>query len=361
MLAINGEVARVGGDEFAVLLHADDQDDALHRFEHLIDGLDHPFKVAAQETFLSCTAGVACFPEHGADAEQLLTLAQEAQRQARNQGRRMVQSGELSAPQRADTLEVERALRRALEKGEFHLVYQPQMALREGRIVGVESLLRWRHPERGVVSPVEFIPLLEENGQIAAVGAWVIAEACRQARAWEQAGQPLRVGINLSARQFHDPALFDTIVSATQSAGVSARLVELEITESLAMQEPERAIELLQRLRTLGYKIAIDDFGIGYSSLEYLLRFPLDTIKIDRAFVSHITDSQADRAIVRAITAIAQTLGISTIAEGIETLRQCDFIEALGVHEIQGYLIGKPMAAAEVDALIATFQRPGVG
>ncbi len=357
--AVNGEIARVGGDEFAVLLHADDNAAALHRFGHLLDGLDHPFRVHDQETFLTCTAGAACFPDHGSDPEQLLTLAQEAQRQARSQGRRIVQSGEITAAVRTNTLDLERALRKALDKDEFHLVYQPQMDLRHGRIVGAEALLRWQHPERGLVSPVEFIPILEECGLITAVGAWVIEEACRQARQWELAGTPLRVGINLSARQFHDPALFDTIVTASGRSGVAAGSIELEITESLAMQNPEHAIELLKRLRKLGYKIAIDDFGIGYSSLEYLLRFPLDTIKIDRAFVHRITESQADRTIVRAITAMAQTLGLTTIAEGIEHLRQCDFIEALGVTEIQGYLIGRPMPPAELHRLLGTFARPG--
>jgi len=359
MLAIDGEVARVGGDEFAVLLLVDSYDEGLDRFKHLIDGLDHPFKVDAVEAFLTCSAGIACFPEDSADAEELLTLAQEAQRLARTQARKIVRGRECDGQVRSDILDVERALRKALTNNEFHLVFQPQMNLREGRIVGVESLLRWKHPVRGFVSPVEFIPLLEESGHIVDVGAWVIREACLQAQRWDAAGTPLRVSINLSPRQFQDPTLFDTIITATRDAGISARSIELEITESMAMQNPEHAIAMLARLRELGYTIAIDDFGIGYSSLEYLLRFPLDVIKIDRTFVTHITESQSDRAIVRAITAIAQTLGSSTIAEGIETLRQCDFIEALGVNEIQGYLIGKPMHAPELEALIHGFVRPG--
>lgn len=355
----DGEVARVGGDEFAVLIHAPNATEATHRFEQLLDSLDHPFRLKLDDTYLSFSAGLSLFPDQSTDAPELLALAQEAQRRARSQGRRMVASSEVDTNRNAASLDVELALRRALGKNEFHLVYQPQMNLREGRIVGAEALLRWRHPERGLVSPVEFIPILEESGQILDVGAWVVAEACRQAKRWSDAGTPLRVGVNLSPRQFLEPGLLDTIIEATQSVGVSSNLIELEITESLAMQDPERAIALLERLRTLGYKIAIDDFGIGHSSLEYLLRFPLDTIKIDRTFVTRITNAQEDRAIVRAITAIAQTLEVSTIAEGIESLRQCDFIEALGVSEIQGYLIGKPMSADELDALITDFHRPG--
>ncbi|MBC9070933.1 EAL domain-containing protein [Thauera sp. CAU 1555] len=359
LLAIDGAVARVGGDEFAVLLQDAGTSDLRERFDHLMDALTQPFRVGEKEAFLGVSAGVAQYPEHSADAEQLLTLAQEAQRVGRGQGRRVVQYDELTTQKRSPTLDVEHALRRALENQEFHLVYQPQMDLRFGRIVGVEALLRWKHPERGLVSPVEFIPVLEESGMIDAVGAWVIDEACSQARHWELAGTPLRVGINLSPQQFLDPRLFDTIVGTAERRGVSPKRVELEITESLAMQDPTRAIELLTRLRGLGYKIAIDDFGIGYSSLEYLLRFPIDTIKVDRAFVRNITNSQADRAIVGAITVIARTLGINTIAEGIETMRQCDFVEALGIGEIQGYLIGKPMSPREIEHLIVSFRRPG--
>ena len=359
-LALSGEVARVGGDEFAVMLQAPSFEQALHRLEQVLESLDHPFKVAETETFISFSAGVACFPEHAADAETIIALAQEAQRQARQLGRRVVRSGELgSLVQRSDTLQLERALRRALESNQFHLVYQPQMELRSGRIVGAEALLRWQHPERGLVSPVEFIPILEDTGMIHAVGEWVLHEACRQARSWQLANVPMRVGVNLSARQFHDPKLIDQILTASQTAGVTTSLIELEITESLAMQDPETASTKLAQLRELGFHIAIDDFGIGHSSLEYLLRFPLDTIKIDRAFVTRITDSQADRAIVRAITAIAQTLGLTTIAEGIENLRQSDFLEALGVTEIQGYLIGRPMSADQLDQIRSSFIRPG--
>ena len=351
-------VARVGGDEFAVLLEAAPGEDPLTDFDRVIGGLRNAFRIQDKEIFLNCSAGVALAPEHGADTEQLLTLAQEAQRLARAQSRTI-----LVAPQggqgRSNSLAIEQALRRALKQREFELFYQPQMNLRSGCIIGAEALLRWRDPSRGLISPAEFIPVLEESGQIVEVGEWVIEEACRQARTWERAGKPLRIGINLSPLQFMDESLRDKILRTVSRTGVSTSNIELEITESLAMQEPERAVELLRLLRQDGFKIAIDDFGIGYSSLEYLLRFPLDTIKIDRAFVTHIITAQADRAIVRAITAIAQTLGTSTIAEGVENMRQCDFIEALGVAEIQGFLIGRPMPRDDFERFLETFVRPG--
>ncbi|MEY2685716.1 MAG: hypothetical protein RJA09_2861, partial [Pseudomonadota bacterium] len=252
-------------------------------------------------------------------------------------------------------LDLERSLRKALDHNEFFLVYQPQLDLRSGRILGVESLLRWQHPVRGPVSPVQFIPVLEEMGLITAVGQWVLKQACWQAAQWSKQGLALRMGINLSPRQFLDPNLFDSVQGAVQAAGAHPELIELEITESLAMQDLDHSIRLLERFRAEGYKIAIDDFGIGHSSLEYLLRFPLDVIKIDRAFITNITATRADRAIVRAVTSIGQTLGLQVIAEGVETQRQSDFVEALGVSEIQGYLIGKPMPPDELFALAKSY------
>lgn len=359
LLSEDSRVARVGGDEFAVMLRTHGDQDALHRFELVLEGLNHPFMIGQQETFLSYSAGIASYPTHGADAEQLLVLAQDAQRRARGLNQQIAVASLDGGKTTPQSLDIERALRRALENNEFHLVYQPQMDLRAGRIVGVEALLRWNHPDRGPVPPVQFIPLLEETGLISAVGNWVLETACMQAMDWTAAGMPLRVGINLSPRQFVNPELFAQVSSAVRKSGVQPQLIELEITESLAMQDPDHSIDILERFRRQGFHIAIDDFGIGHSSLEYLLRFPLDAIKIDRAFVMNITSNQADRAIVRAVTAIGQTLGLKIIAEGVETLRQCDFIEALGVTEIQGYLIGKPMTAQALAELIGRFQRPG--
>lgn len=357
-LATGGaEVARVGGDEFAVMWTADNTANAHKRFELLLESLEYPFKVDDQETFLGWCAGVSHFPEHGSDAEQLLNLAHESQRLARTQGRQFLTANTDPAANVTllAALDLERSLRKALDQDEFFLVYQPQLDLRSGRIVGVESLLRWQHPTRGPVSPVQFIPVLEEMGLITAVGQWVLKQACWQAAQWSEQGLALRMGVNLSPRQFLDPNLFDSVQGAVQAAGAHPELIELEITESLAMQDLDHSIRLLERFRAEGYKIAIDDFGIGHSSLEYLLRFPLDVIKIDRAFITHITATRADRAIVRAVTSIGQTLGLQVIAEGVETQRQSDFVEALGVSEIQGYLIGKPMPPDELFALAKSY------
>lgn len=349
-------LARVGGDEFALALRGAGGPDIEGKLERTLHSLDNPFSVFGQEVFVSVCAGIAMGPEHGLEVEQLLTLAKDAQLQARSSGFKTSKTGgKLEVKKSFGSLDVELDLRRALQNGQFQLHYQPQLALRTGSIVGVESLLRWNHPTRGMVPPLQFIPLLEDMGLIHEVGAWVLVEACRQAKVWSDAGTPLRVAVNLSPRQFLGSDLRELIVDAVTRAQVNPNLIELEITESLAMQNPDHAIELLASLRKLGLKVAIDDFGIGHSSLEYLLRFPIDTIKIDRAFVMRVTETEADRAIIRAITAIAQSLQLTTIAEGVETQRQCDFMEALGATEIQGYFISKPVPPIEIGSKLAQF------
>ncbi len=353
------EVARIGGDEFAIMLTDVDEHAVEQRLKAVTDKLGAPFRLEHQEVFLSYSAGYTLFPEHAADAEGLLKLAQDAQRQARRLGHECLRSStdpDEAAHQRAQ-LELERDLHKALERGEFFLVFQPQMAFGSSKIGGAEALIRWRHPELGVVPPVQFVPLLEETGLIHEVGTWVLQEACRQAAAWAREGLNLRVGVNLSPRQFMADDLLDVVTQASLAAGVAPHLIELEITESLTMQDVQRSIVLLERLRSLGFKIALDDFGVGYSSMEYLLKFPVDVIKIDRAFVTHITRSRSDRAIVRAMAVLAQDLGMSVIAEGVETQRQCDFIEAVGVDEVQGYLVGRPMSPEDLADLARHFTR----
>jgi len=349
-------LARVGGDEFALALKGRREEDTEEKLERVLQALDVPFQFNGQEVFVSVCAGSALSPRHGQEAEQLLSLAKDAQLQARSQGFKTVTSAGANVSTRQfASLDVELDLRRALQNDQFELHYQPQMALRGNRIVGVESLLRWKHPTRGTIPPVQFIPMLEDMGLIHEVGIWVLGEACRQASEWAAAGMPLRVAINLSPRQFMGEDLFDLIMNAVRRHHTPVHLIELEITESLAMQDPDRAIELLSKLRNLGFKVALDDFGIGHSSLEYLLRFPIDTIKIDRAFVMRVTETETDRAVIRAITAIAQSLQLTTIAEGVETQRQCDFMEALGATEIQGYFISKPLPKADITSLVQRF------
>ena len=354
-------LARVGGDEFGLALRCRSEAEAEDKLQRTLQALDLPFVINDQEVFVSVCAGWTLSMHHGQEPEPLINQAMDAQQQARSQGFKTLKAPQSASPSRSfGSLDVELDLRKALQSQQFCLHYQPQMALRGNRIVGVESLLRWQHPVRGMVPPVQFIPVLEDMGLIQEVGAWVMGEACRQAKVWSDAGMPLRVAINLSPRQFMGNELFGQIEAAVHAHQTPRHLVELEITEGLAMQDPDRAIELLTRLRASGYKVAIDDFGIGYSSLEYLLRFPIDTIKIDRAFVMRVTDTETDRAVIRAITAIAQSLQLTTIAEGVETQRQCDFMEALGASEIQGYFISKPLPEPALTALVRDFKHaPG--
>jgi len=352
-------LARIDGDEFGVCFAIDHIDAAGQRFGQLLHSLQAPFRVEGQDLFLSCSAGFSLFPAHGAEPEALLLKAQEAQRLARKQGRPFLgfEPDAAGTQRQLQEFELERDLYQALERGQFFLVYQPQMDFARNRITGAEALLRWRHPQRGVIPPMRFIGLLEETGLINEVGAWVLQQTCKQVAQWQRSGLEVRVGVNLSPRQFLQRDLCAQVQQALAAAAVDPKLIELEITESLAMQEVGHTIGLLQQLRALGLKIAIDDFGVGHSSLEYLLRFPIDVIKVDRAFVSHITSRVGDRAIVRAITVLAQSLGLSVIAEGVETQRQCDFLEALGVAQVQGYLIGKPMPAEQFEQLARSFKR----
>lgn len=349
-----GGVGRIGGDEFAFFLSVDDEEEIPKRYQALFESLTAPFKWDGQDVLVSFSGGYSVFPRDGQDAESLLTKSQSAQRLARKQGRDYLaaETDEQTTRRRLLEIELERDLYAAIANQEFFLLYQPQMAFAQRKITGVEALIRWNHPRLGVLSPVLFVGLLEETGLINDVGAWVLQEACRQAAAWHRQGLSLRVGINLSPRQFLLDNLFGTVQEAARRAEVPPSLIELEITESLAMQDVTHTMRLLQRFQSAGFKIAVDDFGIGHSSLEYLLRFPIDVIKIDRAFVMEITSRLGDRAIVRAITVLGQALGLMVIAEGVETQRQSDFLEAIGVTEIQGYLIGRPMSAADIEAMV---------
>jgi EAL domain-containing protein (putative c-di-GMP-specific phosphodiesterase class I) len=256
---------------------------------------------------------------------------------------------------------LERALRAAVHERRLALVVQPQMDLHTGQVVGVECLLRWTGEDGTPVPPSVFVPILEETGLIVEVGAWVLEQACVLQRQWVALGHDLRVGLNVSPRQFVDPQLLARFAGILAASGVAAGRIELELTETLAMQQPEHTERVLATLREMGALVAVDDFGVGHSSLAYLFRFPIDTLKIDRSFVSGITTNRANQAIVRAATAMAQSLGLTTIAEGVESLREADFLDALGVREIQGWLVGRPMPAAEFPAFLARFTRPGLG
>ncbi|CAD5379939.1 EAL domain-containing protein [Pseudomonas sp. OF001] len=349
--------ARLAGDEFALLVPHNDLSRLRAKTEAALARTSQPLDVDGQALFVSLTAGIALFPDHAGDAEEMIQAARDARKLARLQGRPLG-IARPSDTDRGTELKLELALRTALEENfrQFHLVYQPQLQLRDNRIVGVEALIRWEHPEVGPVPPPRFIPIMEELGLINALGEWILRSACRQLRAWQNLGIQLQMSINLSPRQFQDNRLTEVLVAAVRDAGVPPTQIKLEITESIAMQDPQGTIEQLRGWRAQGFQIAIDDFGIGYSSLEYLLRFPLDTIKIDRAFIKDIVASPSDRAIVRAVTVMAQSMGLSTVAEGVETQRQQDYLDAIGISQIQGYLFGKPMRADDLARFYLTHQ-----
>ncbi|MFO7808690.1 putative bifunctional diguanylate cyclase/phosphodiesterase [Guyparkeria sp.] len=343
------EIARLDGDQFALTFPHNDLKRIRGSTEVFLAEISRPSNVADQTVFLSMTGGIALAPQHAGNAEGLVQAAQEAQQSARRTGEPLAVAESTPDDQATRILKLEFALREAVQAGfaQFHLVYQPQMLLADNAVIGVEALIRWEHPDLGLIPPPQFIPMLEEMGLISELGDWILREACQQQRAWREQEIRVLMGVNLSPRQFQDARLPEILDSAISAAGISPEHLKLEITESTAMQDPKGTIAQLHQWREQGFKIAIDDFGIGYSSLEYLLRFPLDTVKIDRAFVKKIVHEPSDRAIVRAITVMAQSMGLETIAEGVETQRQQDYLDAIGVDQIQGYLLGRPMKHEE--------------
>jgi diguanylate cyclase (GGDEF)-like protein/PAS domain S-box-containing protein len=354
-------VARMSGDEFAVVL-ADlaRTDDAAFVAQKILDRLAEPIALSAEQTFVTASIGIAAFPGDGASVEALLGAADAAMYRAKQAGRNAYQffTSEITHRTHARA-QLAFELRRALERGEFALAYQPKFDLASGKACGAEALLRWMHPQRGMVSPAEFIPVLEETGLIVQVGEWVIRKACEDIKSWIAAGlQPMPVAVNLSARQFRQEDLDARIRSLVAAAGVDPALIELEITESQLMEDPEHAIRVMQSLRDSGTRIAIDDFGTGYSSLAYLTRFPVGALKIDRSFVADVFSDNADAAIVRTIIQMAHQLGFTVVAEGVETDRQAAFLRQFGCEQAQGFLFAKPMAAAEYSAMITSSPTP---
>ena len=349
-------VARISGDEFAVVL-ADlaRPEDAAVVAQKIIDRLAAPVPVHGQEVFVTGSIGIALFPGDGADAESLIGAADAAMYRAKQSGRNAYQFFTAEINQRSRSrAQLGSELRRALERDEFFLVYQPKVRLADGGQSGAEALLRWRHPERGVVSPAEFVPVLEETGLIVPVGEWVLRRACEDLKSWRAAGlEPGPVSVNLSARQFRLADLDARLKAIVAAAGVVPALVELEITESQLVQDPDHAIRMMRSLCDAGMRIAIDDFGTGYSSLSYLTRFPVGSLKIDRSFVRDVTEDASDATIVRTIIEMAHTLGFQVVAEGIETEAQAEYLRRHRCDEGQGYLFARPMPAADLAARLA--------
>ncbi len=352
---VNGTAARLGGDEFALVLTGIKDDPALIGLaDELHQCLEQPYQVEGTEMTVPADIGVAAFPRDGGDSFDLLRNAETALHAVRRKGGDRVGFFNAGMSQAAtERLTLDRSLGEALRRGQFELYYQPQVRLSDYSLIGAEALIRWRHPELGLILPDRFIPVAEENGLIVPMGAWVLRTACAQMAAWDKAGLPsFRVGVNISGRQFRDPALVDQIAAAVAEAGIDPARLDLELTESVLMVEGLGTLETLRGLDRLGMRLSIDDFGTGYSSLAYLKRFPVDTIKIDRTFVMDQEHDDDDRAIAGAIISLARSLSLKTIAEGVETEAQAVSLARQGCDEIQGYLVSKPLPVAEFERFV---------
>jgi len=354
-------VARFGGDEFGMVLgNMADPRDAIFVAQKMLDSFAPPFFVGGRELFVGPSIGITIYPLDSVDLDALTKNADSAMYHAKAQGRNNFQfySAELTA--RAQSrLDLETSLRRALERREFLLHYQPKFSLDTGAMTGVEALIRWQHPELGMVSPQDFIGIAEESGLILPIGEWVLREACQQVRQWHDEGLgQVKLAVNLSTRQFRHGRLMETLAGVLAETGFDPRNLEFEITESVLMESSTAVSEVLAGLKTMGISISVDDFGTGYSSLSYLKRFPIDALKIDRTFVRDIPADQDDAAIVRAIIAMARSLRMKVIAEGVETAEQQQFLRAEGCDEIQGYLSGRPVPPGEFRQMLQALKAP---
>jgi diguanylate cyclase (GGDEF)-like protein/PAS domain S-box-containing protein len=348
-------LARLGGDEFTVILEGCATiDDVRTGATRLLSLFEEPFLIRGHQLYASCSIGVSVFPQDGKDFEQLLRQADVAMYAAKRAGGAAVRlySPELHAGS-PDGFTMHSELRQALERGEFELHYQPRVAIATGEVVGLEALVRWRHPQRGIVPPYEFIPLAEETGLIEPIGIWVIDTACSYLMGLRQRGGPdLSVSVNLSPRQFRNRGLIATVAKALSATGLPPSRLVLEITETVMMERTGLAREVLDALVATGVQVAIDDFGTGYASLSYLRRFPVHEVKIDREFVRDIESDEDDAAIVRAIVQLTHSLGLIAVAEGVETEAQLEFLAGLGCDAYQGFLHSRPLPVAELEQLL---------
>ena len=348
-------VARLGGDEFVVMLvDLDRPEDAATVAQDIVRALAKPLQTEEHTLHVTASVGISTYPADGDTAEALLRHADSAMYRSKAQGRNSFQCFTPEMGQQArQRSELLNALRQALVANEFELHYQPQVETVSGRIVSVEALIRWRHPQLGMVSPERFIPLAEETGLIAPIGEWVLREACRQLQRWRTAGHTaLAMAVNLSARQFEAQDLPALVRQVLQETGLPAACLELELTETALMHNAELMRSSLLQLKDIGVDLALDDFGTGYSSLSHLRRFPIDTIKIDRSFITDVVSSEENSSIVRAIVVMARSLGVITVAEGVENAEQLRFLTSLACQRLQGYYLGRPVPAAELEGLL---------
>jgi diguanylate cyclase (GGDEF)-like protein len=348
-------VSRQGGDEFVILLsEIDEATHAIVSVRKILAAIAEPHHIAGHELHITTSIGVSLYPDDGHDAETLLRNADSAMYHAKERGPGRFQFFQADMNLRAIERQLlEHELRRALDRHEFILHYQPKIDLATGVMLGAEALIRWRHPKRGLLPPIQFVPIAEDTGLIVPIGQWVLREACRQARAWQDAGLRLMpVAVNVSAIEFRSPGFLEGVRRSLEDARLESRYLELELTESVLMAHAESSVPLLSRLKELGVQLALDDFGTGYSSLSYLKEFPIDALKVDESFIRGISDDLRGAPIVLAIISMGKSLHHRVIAEGVETAEQLAFLQAQGCVEGQGFYFSRPLAAEQFATLL---------
>jgi len=354
-------ISRMGGDEFVIVIPGRDANQVAQIADELINIISQSCKVGDHELCVTASIGIATYPADGNTLESLMASADAAMYRAKTDGRNRFQFFEAKMQKTSERmLLLGHALWHAVENNELVLHYQPQISIADGRLVGAEALIRWHHPELGFISPAEFIPIAESNGQILQIGEWVLRVAARQLTDWIALGYPpLVMAVNMSAIQFRQLEIVETVINIVDAEGLPPHLLELELTEAIAMENPETVIKLMDTLNEYGFQLAIDDFGTGYSSLSYLKKLSVHKLKIDQSFVRHLDRSEEDRAIVTAIISLAQSLGLTTIAEGVEERSQVDFLQAQGCDQIQGYYYSKPLTAEKFEDFMKSMGSSG--